>query len=81
MDFKKSFCWHFDPNNNDIIYFLVDRSENGEENDTFWFEISSGFGELGSTLPPRIHRGIPPPPAGQERIGVIAIEANIFKAQ
>ena len=34
----------------------------GEENDTFWFEISSGFGELGSTLPPRIHRGIPPPP-------------------
>ena len=29
MDFKKSFCWHFDPNNNDIIYFLVDRSENG----------------------------------------------------
>ena len=28
MDFKKSFCWHFDPNNNDIIYFLVDRSEN-----------------------------------------------------
>ena len=52
----------------------------GEENDTFWFEISSGFGELGSTLPPRIHRGIPPL-AGQERIGVIAIEANIFKAQ
>ena len=49
----------------------------GEENDTFWFEISSGFGELGSTLPPRIQ----PPPAGQERIGVIAIEANIFKAQ
>ena len=54
----------------------------GEENDTFWFEISSGFRELGSTLPPRIHRGIPPlPPAGQERIGVMAIEANIFKAQ
>lgn len=44
----------------------------GEENDTFWFEKSSGFGELGSTVPTKNSQRNPPPP-GQERIGVIAI--------
>ena len=29
------------------------------ENDIFWSEIGSGFGELGGTPPPRISRSIP----------------------
>ena len=31
----------------------------GVENDIFWSEIVSGFGEPGGTPPPRIHRSIP----------------------
>ena len=31
----------------------------GVENDTFWSEIGSGFGELGGTPPPRITRSTP----------------------
>ena len=81
MDFKKSFCWHFDPNNNDIIYFLVDRSENG-----WGFLVWNKFRiwRTGQHTPTKNSQGYPPPgppPAGQERIGVIAIEPNIFKAQ
>ena len=79
MDFKKSFCWHFDPNNNDIIYFLVDRSENG-----WGFLVWNKFRiwRTGQHTPTKNSQGYPPPPpAGQERIGVIAIEANIFKAR
>ena len=51
------------------------RSENGYglyrclktnvENDIFWFEIGTGFGELGGTAPPRIHRSTPS--GGQEQ--------------
>ena len=32
----------------------------GVENDIFWSEIVSGFGEPGGTPPPRIHRRYPP---------------------
>ena len=31
----------------------------GVENDTFWSEIGSGFGELGGTPPPRISQITP----------------------
>ena len=81
MDFKKSFCWHFDPNNNDIIYFLVDRSENGwgKWHVLVWNKFR--IWRTGQHTPTKNSQGYPPPPAGQERIGVIAIEANIFKAQ
>ena len=34
----------------------------GAENDSFWSEIRSGFGEPGGTPPPRIPRYTPPPP-------------------
>ena len=78
MDFKKSFCWHFDPNNNDIIYFLVDRSENGWGKWHFLVWNKFRIWRTGQHTPTK---NSPPPPAGQERIGVIAIEANIFKAQ
>ena len=33
----------------------------GVENDIFWSDIGSGFGELGGTPPPRIPRSNPPP--------------------
>ena len=33
----------------------------GVDNDIFWSEIGSEFGEMGGTPPPRIPRGIPPP--------------------
>ena len=82
MDFKKSFCWHFDPNNNDIIYFLVDRSENGWGKWHFLVCNKFRIWRTGQHTPTKNSQGYPrPPPAGQERIGVIAIEANIFKAQ
>ena len=32
----------------------------GVENDIFWSDIGSGFGELGGTPPPRIPRSNPP---------------------
>ena len=35
------------------------RSENGRENNIFWSEIGSGFGEPGGTTPPRIPRSAP----------------------
>ena len=47
VDFKNSFLLAFYSN------FLEDRSENGS---------GSGFGEPGSTPPPRIPRSTPPPP-------------------
>ena len=31
------------------------------ENAIFWSQIGSGFGELGGTPPPTIHRSNPPP--------------------
>ena len=34
----------------------------GAEKDIFWSEIGSGFGEPGSTPPPRIPRSPSPPP-------------------
>ena len=36
--------------------FLEARSENGCENDIFWSEIGSGFGEQGGTPTPIIPR-------------------------
>ena len=39
----------------------------GAEKDIFWSEIGSGFGEPGSTPPPRIPRSpSPPPPIASE---------------
>ena len=42
--------------------FLEARSENGCENDIFWSEIGSGFGEPGGTPTPIIPRNPDPPP-------------------
>ena len=38
------------------VWILEDWSENRCGNDIFWYEIGSGFGELGGTPPPRIPR-------------------------
>ena len=38
------------------VWILEDWSENRCGNDFFWYEIGSGFGELGGTPPPRIPR-------------------------
>ena len=38
---------------------MASRNIMGVENDIFWSEIGSGFGEPGSTLPPRIPRSNP----------------------
>ena len=39
----------------------------GAEKDIFWSEIGSGFGEPGSTPPPRIPKSpSPPPPIASE---------------
>ena len=43
--------------------FERSRLKTGAENNTFWSEIGSGFGEQGGTPPPRILRSSPPPSA------------------
>ena len=43
------------------------RSENRCENDIFWSEVGSGFGEPGGTPPPRILRIPPPAPVSYEQ--------------
>ena len=63
MDFKKSFCWRSNLSNICIIFVHVIRMlhfvttpglKTEVENDIFWSEMWSGFGEEGGTLPPRI---------------------------
>ena len=49
--------------------FLEARSEKGCENDIFWSEIGSGFGEPGGTPTPIIPRNpYPPPPPSRSEI-------------
>ena len=43
------------------------------ENDLFWPEIGSGFGEPGGTPPPRIRRSMPPPGSDRRSRSQIAI--------
>ena len=40
--------------------FLRPGLKTGVENGIFWSEIGSGFGDAGSTPPPKIPRSIPP---------------------
>ena len=69
IDFKKSFCWRSYPSNDDIISaysrsqngcgFWIPGMKTGVENDIFWSEIGSGFGDPGGTPPSRIPRSTP----------------------
>ena len=69
MVLKKSFCWRSNLSNDDIIWtysksyngygFWMPGLKTGVENDIFWSEIRSRFGEPGSTSPPRIPRSNP----------------------
>ena len=60
--FEEFFCLRSNLSNDDVIFCLKDRSENGYgfyksclktdvENDICWSEIGSGFGEPGGTPP------------------------------
>ena len=42
--------------------FLRPGLKTGVENDIFWSEIGSGFGDAGGTPPAKIPRSSPPPP-------------------
>ena len=57
--FEKIFCLCPNSSNDDIISTLRPGLKMGVENDIFWSEIVSGFGEAGGTPPPRIHRSTP----------------------
>ena len=41
------------------VDFMRSGLKTGAQNDIFWREIGSGFGEPGGTLPPRIPRSTP----------------------
>ena len=58
----------------------------GVENAIFWSQIGSGFGELGGTPPPTIHRSNPPPtppaipPRSSRKVLVVLCLAEQTKA-
>ena len=60
VDFKKSFIWRSNLSNDDIISYRPGlKTLPSVENEIFWSEIGSGFGEPGGILPPRIPRSTP----------------------
>ena len=78
MNFKKSFCWRSNFSD-DIISVLVCEhvccvlgappgQKTSMENNIFWSEIGSGFGEPGGTTSTRIPRGAPLPPLGYFKV-------------
>ena len=52
MDFKKFFCYRSNLNDDDIFLLM-------QQNNIFWSKIGPGFGEQGSTSPPRTPRDNP----------------------
>ena len=75
---KYFFCWRSHLSNDDIRFLFVNMyvafvtasrfknwygfSRSGVENDMFWSETGSAFGEPGGTPPPMIFKSTPPPP-------------------
>ena len=53
----------------------------GVGNYIFWSEIGSGFGESGSTTPPRIPRSKPPPPGPSMELCWATVQATCRKQQ
>ena len=48
----------------------------GVENDIFWSEIESGFGEPGSTSPPRIPRSTPRVTRAGKKISIFCLNGG-----
>jgi len=48
--------------------FLRPGLKTGVGNGIFWSEIGSGFGDTGSTPPPKISKSTPPPPWGHSQL-------------
>ena len=59
--FEEFFCLRSNLSYDDSISALSPVLKTGVENDIFWSEIGSGFGEPDHTPPPRIPKNTPPP--------------------